>query len=109
VRLDELQDWLGQRLGLQWLETAPERPPDTEPLAPMPTVPQAPPTAALLALREVVRLGYPRGVQRSLDDIEQRYPESQAFVASLRPLARQFQFERLMQVVNDALERSSTP
>jgi CheY-like chemotaxis protein/anti-sigma regulatory factor (Ser/Thr protein kinase) len=109
VRLDELQDWLGHRLGLHWLETAPVSPP--EPVAPTPlaTTPQGPPSSALLALREVVRLGYPRGVQRSLDDIEQRYPDSQAFVASLRPLARQFQFERLMQVINDALERSSTP
>ncbi|MFN9506628.1 MAG: ATP-binding protein [Rubrivivax sp.] len=109
VRLDELQDWLGHRLGLQWLETAPVPTPDPAAPTPLATPPQGPPSTALLALREVVRLGYPRGVQRSLDDIEQRYPDSQAFVASLRPLARQFQFERLMQVINDALERSSTP
>jgi RNA polymerase-interacting CarD/CdnL/TRCF family regulator len=62
-----------------------------------------------MALREVVRLGYPRGVQRSLDDIEQRYPDSRPFVAGLRPLAQRFEFERLMQVIHDAIERSSTP
>jgi CheY-like chemotaxis protein len=102
VRLDELLDWLGDRLGLQWLDTTP-------PAAPQAAASTPPPPAALLALREVVRLGYPRGVQRMLDDIEQRHPASQSFVAALRPLARQFQYERLMQVISDALERSSVP
>jgi signal transduction histidine kinase/ActR/RegA family two-component response regulator len=65
VRFDELLDWLGKKLALQW-QAAP-------PLPPAPALPDnapRPDLAQLQALLEVVNMGYPRGVQRTLDRIE---------------------------------------
>jgi CheY-like chemotaxis protein len=63
VRFDELLDWLGKKLALQW-QAAP-------PLPPAPALPDnapRPDLAQLQALLEVVNMGYPRGVQRCWTD-----------------------------------------
>ncbi len=99
LRHSELLDWLERRLGLEWLSAPPAAAPT--PLAqPSATVYPAP--AQLDALREVVSLGYYRGIINQLDAIESAQPESAAFVASLRGLARQFQFEAMGQLLNTA-------
>jgi len=110
VRFDELLDWLGARLKLQWLDPAAGTPALQ---APAPTMPPAsaadgplPPRAQLLALQEVLGLGYPRGVQRVLDDIAKNHPECAAFAATLRALAQGFEFDRMVPLVRQALERS---
>jgi CheY-like chemotaxis protein len=59
VRFDELLDWLGRQLGLRWL-AAPPAPPAP---AAAPIDSPRPSRAQLHALRDVVDLGYPRGVQ----------------------------------------------
>ncbi len=100
VRLEELLDWLGHRLSLQWLATAP--PPPPPPTGP-PAV--APSRAHLLALREVVDLGYPRGVQRQLERIQAEQPDCSAWLAPLQALAQAFQFDRMTPVIQDALAR----
>ena len=56
-----------------------------------------PPSARVLALTQVVGLGYYRGVMNLLDDIEDLQPECAGFVQHLRALARQFQFEAMSQ------------
>jgi signal transduction histidine kinase/purine-cytosine permease-like protein len=91
VRHAELLDWLAQRLNLRWL-TAPVP-------APAPALAHRvyPAPAQLNALRELVGLGYYRGILNQLDEIEQQQPATAAFVAELRGLARQFQFEALSQ------------
>jgi len=64
---------------------------------------QTPPVAALIALDELVRLGYLRGIQRKLDAIEAEHPASAVFVDRLRTLARGFQLDTLAHLVQSAL------
>ena len=98
VRFDELLDWLGSRLGLQWLANAPAAPP-----LPTPADSPRPARAHLLALREVVNLGYPRGVRRLLDQIEAEQPACTPWLAPLRALALGFQFDRMTPLIDSAL------
>jgi hypothetical protein len=63
----------------------------------------APSRAQLLALQQVVELGYPRGVMRLLDEIEQARPECHAWLAPLRQLAQAFEFDRMTPRIRDAI------
>ena len=104
VRHSELLDWLAQRLNLSWLEAATptaESGRTSTPLIAAPPVPliyPAPPQ--LEALREVVTLGYYRGILNQLDEIDAAQPECSPWVANLRGLAQQFQFEAMGQKLN---------
>ena len=91
VRHAELLDWLAQRLNLTWLTAPVPAPASAPPLAQR----VYPAPAQLKALRELVGLGYYRGILNQLDEIEQQQPATAAFVAELRGLARQFQFEAI--------------
>ena len=97
VRLEELLDWLGSRLALQWHAAAPPPPPPPADTGP------PPPRAQLQALQEVVNLGYPRGVQRVLEQIEAEHPTSASWLAPLRTLAQGFQFDRMTPLIQKAL------
>ena len=105
VRHSELLDWLERRLGLQWLH-------DEAAVAPaVPALPGAcatpaplayPDAAALAALAQVVALGYYRGILNTLDDIERSQPAHRAFVNTMRQLAKQFQFDAMGQILEQA-------
>ena len=62
----------------------------------------APPTSALpgpvqlAALREVIELGFYRGIMNKLAEIEKEQPGAAAFVEAMRALARQFQFDAML-------------
>ncbi|MFN3440276.1 MAG: ATP-binding protein [Acidovorax sp.] len=103
VRHSELLGWLERRLGLQWLYEEPpsaQLPGVPEPAAPAPlTYPDA---AALAALGQVLALGYYRGILNTLDDIECSQPAHSTFVATMRQLARQFQFDAMGQILEQA-------
>ena len=103
VRLDELLDWLGARLALQWQSplpaAAPPRPQRTAAAMPTP----APAREQLQALQQVVDLGYPRGVSRLLDEIEAARPDCAAWLAPLRALAAAFEFDRMTPKIQHAL------
>ena len=103
VRHSELLDWLERRLGLSWLETAPGAPAPAMPASVVELV--YPEPRQLDALREVVALGYYRGIMNLLDEIESTQPGCAPFVVAMRGLARQFQFEamgmRLNRVTHD--------
>jgi CheY-like chemotaxis protein len=105
VRFDELLDWLGDRLQLQWQATAP--PPVLAPVMVASDAPR-PSRAQLLALREVVQLGYPRGVQRVLADIASHSPQCAPWLAPLQALAQGFSFARMTQTIDDALVQHET-
>ncbi len=89
VRHSELLDWLERQLGLRWLDT----PVPAATPAPAPVALQWPDAASLLALQQVVQLGYYRGIMNKLDEIDVAQPECAGFTGGMRELARQFQFE----------------
>jgi signal transduction histidine kinase/CheY-like chemotaxis protein/purine-cytosine permease-like protein len=107
VRVNELLDWLGQRLQLQWVEA--------EPLPPAPhvdvhsVVRVVPDAAELQALDELVNLGYYRGIVRKLDDIERLDSRHAPFVTDLRGLARQFQLDAMTRMIRRALDDAPAP
>jgi len=107
VRHSELLDWIGQRLGLVWLDAPAEAAPpraDARQAEAM-TYPDA---AALAALAQGVALGYYRGILNTLDEIERTQPGHTAFVRTLRELARQFQFEAIHQILQQAPRATPT-
>jgi signal transduction histidine kinase len=106
VRHSELLDWLALRLSLTWLEAST---PGAESggtsatvIAARPVALIYPAPAQLEALREVVNLGYYRGIINKLDEIEVSEAPCAAFVADMRALARQFQFELMGQQLSQA-------
>jgi signal transduction histidine kinase/CheY-like chemotaxis protein/purine-cytosine permease-like protein len=104
VRLDELLDWLGAQLSLQWLSSTPSPAEPTEPAGSL--VP--PPREPLEQLLAVVNLGYPRGVHRLLDDIEHQHPQNKAWLAQVRALARDFRFDPITQLIQHALTHTGS-
>ncbi len=108
VRMDELLDWLGAQLGLQWQTAAAS--PQAPAALPTPGRPPAeaprPAKAQLRALQDMVNLGYPRGVQRLLDDMQAAQPEAADWLAPLQALARNFDFDRMTPWIQDALHTS---
>ncbi|MBC7735608.1 MAG: response regulator [Bacteriovorax sp.] len=101
VRVNELLDWLGARLQLEWVE-----PPPGELAAPLAisAVSWAPPGAMhLRALDELVSLGYYRGIVRKLDEIEALDECHAGFVNHLRQLAREFQLDAMARLIGQAL------
>jgi len=127
LRLDELLDWLGRRLGLQWLAEpmvtiapmAPMAPMATiatnatvatiAPIAPLvsggtPAALKPPPPEQLQALAELVSLGYVRGVLTLLDEIAAAHPECIAWVAAPRALAQSFQLDRITPMLKPLVE-----
>jgi signal transduction histidine kinase/purine-cytosine permease-like protein/ActR/RegA family two-component response regulator len=107
VRVHELLDWLGARLGLQWVEATPVS--TAIAAAPAATAPAdwvLPDAEALRALDELVRLGYFRGIVEKLDRIEAGHPACAGFVDHVRELVRKFQLEAVSRILEKALHRS---
>ncbi|MFN9474137.1 ATP-binding protein [Acidovorax sp.] len=103
VRHSELLDWLERRLALQWLG---EAVPQAAASAPVPVQGAGelsyPDPGALAALSQAVSLGYYRGILNALDEIEREQPVHGAFVDTMRGLARQFQFDAMGQILEQA-------
>ena len=105
VRHSELLDWLERKLDLVWLDAIPVTARPVEP----PSAPQAlPPRADLVALQELVRLGYYRGITNKLDALEVAQPEVSAFIATMAALARQYQFETMLAQLQKMLDATPT-
>jgi CheY-like chemotaxis protein len=101
VRVNELLDWLGARLQLEWIEAEPA----TSSVAALPAAAghAVPDAVQLRALDELVNLGYYRGIVRKLDEIEALAPAHAAFAAHLRVLAQQFQLDAMTRIVRQGL------
>jgi hypothetical protein len=110
--MPELLDWLGRALSLAWEhaaqpaaaardDAAPDVGADATALrAPVEFV--YPAEDRLLALDEMVNLGYFRGIVKLLDNIEAESPECAAFVAHMRTLSRQFQLDAMTGLLRKA-------
>ena len=101
VRVNELLDWLGTRLQLEWLEAASAAPAVVD--VPLPLQGSTPDPDQLRALDALVNLGYFRGIVRKLDEIEAADAAQAAFVNRLRGLARQFQLDAMTRLIRQAL------
>jgi CheY-like chemotaxis protein len=102
VRMGELLDWLGERLGLAWVVS-----PVQAPGAPEATTGAAvalPPAAQLRALAEVVQLGYYRGIVNQLARMESADPSLAPFADRMRGLAHQFRFDAMTAAIGRALD-----
>ncbi|PWR19453.1 hybrid sensor histidine kinase/response regulator [Zavarzinia aquatilis] len=102
VHLRRLFDAIGRVLHLTWTHEAPATPPAAPGLAfDRAGLPSVRHIQELLKLGEI---GYVRGIQAKLDEIDQQYPESQAFTTALRSMVRGFALDEYM----DILRRLST-
>lgn len=95
VRLNELLDWIGRHLQLEWVRIG------GVPF--LPTRKRYPPSDRLLSLGQQVELGYLRGILNELDLIEQIDGAYMEFVDNMRQLARQFQFVTMMEILREGL------
>jgi CheY-like chemotaxis protein len=97
-KLNELLDWLGRTLQLEWvIADRPAAPVIPTPAELPPLVPPA--TTDLAALDELINLGYLRGILNKLAEIERSDPLHGEFVRVLRDLARQFQFDAMKEII----------
>ena len=97
-KLNDLLDWLGRVLELEWVTTAqPVAPAAPAPAEPPPLVP--PDATELAALDELINLGYLRGILNKLAEIEKLDARHGEFVRVLRDLARQFQFDAMKEII----------
>lgn len=101
IRVDDLLDWLGRRLGVEWVSEAVALP---EALPAQPAVVRLdyPPATELRRLDEMIELGYLKGVLGVLSEIETAFAHCAEFVRVQRDLARQFQFEAMRELLRRA-------
>ena len=101
LRVDELLDWIGRALALEWVTASAPVPNDiVQPPAPVTLVP--PTHDHLVKLDELVDLGYVRGILNALGEAERNEPASAEFVAILRDHARRFQFDAMKEILRKA-------
>ncbi|MBR0567712.1 response regulator [Azoarcus sp. L1K30] len=99
IRVQELLDWIGRRLQLEWVWA------DTPAMKEEPEAPRAvpelvlPPAPDLRALDELIELGFLRGILARLAEIERADPVYGEFVRVERELARQFQFDAMREIL----------
>jgi CheY-like chemotaxis protein len=90
LRRDDLLDWLGRRLSLQWVRGEPSAPaPGAQPLITWPPAP------ALKPLLHSLQLGHVRGVSEQLEVLAQTHPACAGFIAHARSLLQAFRLVEL--------------
>jgi len=97
LRVNELLAWIGRKLALEWVTADTPAPLPVAPAKPAPLI--APEEAQLMALDELIGLGYLRGILNKLAEIEKIDPQHGEFVRLLRDLARQFQFDAMKEIL----------
>jgi signal transduction histidine kinase/purine-cytosine permease-like protein/CheY-like chemotaxis protein len=105
--LDELLDWMGQRLGVLWIEehAAQEiRRRDDQNAPKIEEKMVFPDQAALLAILAHARLGYYRGISSMLDGLTD--PKHAAFVSRMQTSLKAYQFDAIAQFIQTALDES---
>jgi len=96
LRHSELLDWLEHRLELVWVDVQ-DAPTTvvTKPQLSVDTPLVTPPRAVVETLLGLVQIGYLRGILNMLDSIERGHPECTSFVAAMRRMAQEYQFDAM--------------
>ena len=104
VRVNELLDWIGQCLALDWV-LAPARvyKPAATPAIASITQLILPDIPYLQALDELIDVGYVRGIHKKLDDIAEIDTTYAEFVSVMRQHAQNFRFEAMKEVLRKGL------
>jgi CheY-like chemotaxis protein len=99
VKVDDLLDWLGRQLGLNWRlrDTAVNR-------GAAPSSARLPSRLHLQELQEQLQQGHVKGIHRQLDRMLDSDPSNPDFVTELRALAREFQLQAMSRLVARALQ-----
>ncbi len=98
VRVTELLDWIGERLALEWVEAG-EAEPMPKPQPGADEAPRFPPPAELEALAGLVEIGYVRGIQGRLAQIEALDGAYAPFVEAARGHLQAFRLEALQAMI----------
>ncbi|WP_374489433.1 ATP-binding protein [Zoogloea sp.] len=93
VLVPELLDWMGQRLGLTWLDA--QSPPQVSAVPGVSPTLQRPPPEALAPLAHQVELGHMKGIHACLDQLAQLDPAYGPFVERIRHHARNFELDAI--------------
>ncbi|WP_349742155.1 hybrid sensor histidine kinase/response regulator [Roseateles cavernae] len=99
VRVDELLDWLGRRLNLDWRLRDPVQAADAD-KAPL----KLPSREALQRLQQQLSQGHVKGIHQQLDRIAGEDQSCSDFVTQLRAMARQFELQAMSRLVARALQ-----
>ena len=102
VRVEELLDWIGQHLGLEWVYADRQAAPPAAMIAP-PAQLRYPPPQHLRVLDEQIQLGYVRGIHTKLDEMALLDTAYGDFTEVMRQLARQFQFDAMREILRKGL------
>ncbi len=100
VRVDELLDWLGQRLLLEWRLREPEAAPPTAPAKPV----RLPSRESLERLNAQLQRGHVKAIHQQLDLMQDADRDCSDFVTQLRTLARAFELQAMGRLVARALQ-----
>ncbi|QPF75208.1 response regulator [Roseateles sp. DAIF2] len=102
VRVDELLDWLGRHLGLQWRLREPAPP------SPAAAGGALPSRASLLCVQALLRQGHVQGAREQLERMASEEPQGAGLILELRELAREFQLQAMSRLVARALQSESS-
>ncbi|TFW20471.1 hybrid sensor histidine kinase/response regulator [Duganella callida] len=99
VNVNELLDWIGARLALEWTT----QPREAAPPAAAAGAPALvfPPPDVMTALRALIRVGYMRGIKHKLDEIGALDPRYQPFTHAMQNLAARFQLDAMAEFVRE--------
>jgi signal transduction histidine kinase/DNA-binding NarL/FixJ family response regulator len=96
VNLEDLLDWLGKALDINWVTADNIFPPYAMEPSPSSLLVEAiPPEETLNELLTLVNLGYVKGINKKLDEIAQMNTSYIPFVANMREYTSQFQLEAM--------------
>ncbi len=99
IDVQRLLEAIQRLLRIDWLyaPSAPDAAAPAPPFAPS----SIPPRPDIAELRRLGRIGYVRGIQAKLDEIEGEDPARHAFVAHMRSLVKDFEFARYMAALEE--------